>query len=648
MTATSPQSPPPPTPPTSEPTPQPAAAAVPGVRFASPFAVPTPPGAEGWESMYPYYALLSEDRRKDEDARFWFFDGMHNPEPLYPFDTIATENWWVAVSQMSTRVWPIPLAGGIDHRIVNGYLYVSPTAVTDQEQIAARARHFAERAGHYYENWDEIYAGWEAKARDCIERLKAIDFAPLPDLEPLESVTGGRGLYSSYDLLTRYTTLINNFFEMGSYHFEMLNLGYGAYLTFREFCQAAFPGISDQTIASMVSGIDIMLFRPDDEVRKLAALAVELGLDRALLSSEDPDEALAAVAGAGDPGARWLAAFEAAKDPWFWFSTGAGYQHSDRAWIDDLRLPFRALRGYIAGLRAGEDIRRPLEAITEERERVTAEYRSYLPTDEDRESFDGLVALARKVFPFVENHNFYVEHWHHSMFWSKVRSLGRVFVAHGFFDDEEDIFYLHRTEVQSALYDLLIGWGTGIEPRGVTYWRPEIARRRRIREALKAHSPAPALGVPPEFLTEPLTIMLWGITPEAVQDWLGVADSGERVLRGVAASPGRAVGRARVILDPEQLHEVRDGEILVCRITAPSWAPVFSRLAAAVSDVGGIMAHTAIVCREYGLPSVVGTGFATTTVRTGELLEVDGDTGTVRVLEEPEAAEDAGIAAVGA
>lgn len=52
---------------------------------------------------------------------------------------------------------------------------------------------------------------------------------------------------------------------MGSYHFEMLNLGYGAYLTFREFCQQAFPGISDQTITDMVSGIDILLFRPDDE-----------------------------------------------------------------------------------------------------------------------------------------------------------------------------------------------------------------------------------------------------------------------------------------------------------------------------------------------------------------------------------------------
>lgn len=610
-----------------------AARAVPGVRFDSPFAVQTPAGAEGWESMYPYYTILSEARRQEEDERFWFYDGMHNPEPMFPFDTIATENWWVACNQMSTRVWPIPLAGGIDHRFINGYLYISPSAVTDPDQIAARAEHFNERAGHYFANWDELYGKWEAKARDCIARLEAIDFVPLPELEPLESVTDGKGVYSSFELRKSYTDLINSFFEMGSYHFEMLNLGYGAYLTFREFCQAAFPGISDQTIAAMVSGIDIMLFRPDDELRKLAELAVESGLSDVVLSSEEPGEVLAAL-GLSDAGRAWLAAFEEAKNPWFWFSTGAGYQHSDRAWIDDLRLPFKALRGYVESLRAGEDIRRPLDQILQERTRVTAEYREYLPTDADRESFDGLVSLSRQVFPFVENHNFFVEHWHHSLFWSKVRQLGSVFVAHDFFDDEEDIFYLHRDEVSTALYDLTIGWGTGIAPRGTTYWRPIVEERRRIREALKSFSPPPALGTPPEFLTEPLTVMLWGITQEAVNDWLGSADDEPGLMRGVAASAGKAVGRARVVLDAEQLHEVQDGEILVCRITAPSWAPVFSRLAAAVSDVGGIMAHTAIVCREYGLPSVVGTGFATTTVKTGQLIEVDGNAGTVRILDE--------------
>ncbi|GAB3394320.1 PEP-utilizing enzyme [Amycolatopsis echigonensis] len=609
------------------------AQAVPGERFASPFAVETPPGAEGWESMYPYYALLSQERAEFEDGKFWFFDGMHNPEPLYPFDTIMTENWWVAASQMSTRVWPVPPAGGIDHRIINGYLYISPNAVTDPDEIARRAEEFAVRAGHYYENWDEIYEQWVAKATGCIERLKAIRFAPLPEREPLESVLRHKGTYSTYDLLTKYGELISNLFEMGSYHFEMLNLGYGAYLTFQEFCQSAFPGITDQTLAAMVSGIDIMLFRPDDEVRGLAKLVVELELTDIVLGGEDPDDVLAAIA-AHPNGPQWIEAFEAAKDPWFWFSTGAGYTHSDRAWIDDLRLPFTALRGYVKSLLDGADIRRPLDEILAERTRITAEYRSYLPTEADQEVFDGLVELARKVFPFVENHNFYVEHWHHSLFWSKVRELGDVFVAHDFLDDREDIFYLHRNEIYSALYDLNVGWATGTEARGVTYWRPEIARRKRIRDVLKAHPPQPALGVPPEFITEPLTVMLWGITQESVQEWLGAKGEESGELRGVAASAGKATGRARVIVDPEDLHLVRDGEILVCRITAPSWAPVFSRLSAAVSDVGGIMAHTAIVCREYGLPAVVGTGFATTTIRTGQLIEVDGNTGVVRVVEE--------------
>lgn len=612
----------------------PPAEAVPGKRFASPFAAETPPGAEGWESLYPYYALLSDARRTTEDAKFWFFDGMHNPEPLYPFDTIMTENWWVAVSQMSTRVWPIPMAGGIHHRIINGYLYISPDAVTDQDAIARRAEEFATRAGHYYEHWDDIYEQWVAKATDCIERLQQITFTPLPDQEPPDRVFTHRGLYSSYNLLKTYSDLINNLFEMGSYHFEMLNLGYGAYLTFREFCQAAFPGISDQTIASMVSGIDTVLFRPDDQLRSLAMLAVEFELADALLAHDDPDDALAAIA-ACEHGGQWLDAFERAKDPWFWFSTGAGYQHSDRAWIDDLRLPFAALRGYVRSLLDGEDISRPLDRIRAERERVSAEYRGYLPTDADRDSFDELVGLARKVFPFVENHNFYVEHWHHSMFWSKVRELGDVFVAHGIFEDRDDIFYLHRNEVYSAIYDLNIGWATNSEPRGATYWPPEVARRKRIRDALKASPPQPAYGEPPEHINEPLTVMLWGIDQQSVRAWLGSGEHAANELTGVAASAGKVTGTARVIVNPEQLHQVHDGDILVCRITAPSWAPVFSRLKAAISDVGGIMAHTAIVCREYGLPSVVGTGFATTSITSGQVIEVDGNTGVVRVLEPP-------------
>ena len=111
--------------------------------FPNPFAIEAPEGAEGWEALYPYYYTFSEARRDFEEGKFWFFDGMHNPEPVYPFDAIMTENWAVAVNQLTTRVWQIPPALGIDHRVVNGYLYISPNAVTDPDLIAARAEVFS-------------------------------------------------------------------------------------------------------------------------------------------------------------------------------------------------------------------------------------------------------------------------------------------------------------------------------------------------------------------------------------------------------------------------------------------------------------------------------------------------------------------------
>lgn len=604
-----------------------------GSSFKSPFEIAAPEGAEGWESLYRYYALISEERREFEESKFWFFDGMHNPEPLYPFDTIMTENWWVAASQMSSRVWVLPPAMGIDHRIINGYLYISPNAVTDPAQIAERQEYFAKRAGHYFENWDEIYEKWVVKAKDCIERLKAIEFAPLPEYEHESKIFEHKGTYSSFELLTSYSRMIENMQEMGSYHFEMLNLGYGAYLTFREFCESAFPGIADQSVTDMVSGIDILLFRPDDELRKLSQTAVDLGVDDVILANSTPDEILAALEKSSS-GKEWIEALEAAKDPWFWYSTGSGYCHADPVWMTDLRLPFTAIHGYINAIRKGEDVRRPLDKILEKRERVTAEYRELLQTEDDKEAFDSLIDLARKVFPFVEDHNFYVEHLHHSIFWSKVRELGDVFVAHKFFDDREDIFYLHRHEIYDALYDLIIGWAVGTQPRGEFYWKPIIDDRRRKRDILAKWTPPPALGTPPDTITDPLTIMLWGITQETIEEWLGVDPESASEFRGIAASAGKVTGKARVISHPDQLYDIEDGDILVCRVTAPSWAPIFPRIKAAVSDVGGMMAHTAIISREYGLPAVVGTGFATARIKTGDIIEVDGNIGIVRILNE--------------
>jgi pyruvate,water dikinase len=105
-------------------------------------------------------------------------------------------------------------------------------------------------------------------------------------------------------------------------------------------------------------------------------------------------------------------------------------------------------------------------------------------------------------------------------------------------------------------------------------------------------------------------------------------------LSGFAASPGVAEGIARVLTNADQVADVQDGEILVAPLTAPSWAPIFRRIAGTVTDSGGMMSHAAIVCREYGLPAVTGTAFATKAIKTGMRVRVDGNNGVVTILED--------------
>ena len=293
-------------------------------RFPSPFEMPTPPGAEGWQDLYAYSTVFSEDRREYEESAFWFMDGVHSPEVIPPWDATIVEYALIALSQYNTRHYVIPPARGVDMRFLNGYMYLSPVGVTDPEEIGARVPEFAERAGYYFANWDRLYAAWMPKVRALIDELEAISFSPLPEREDMAVITEGRGTGSALDLLTTYHRLVDLTLKLWQHHFEFLNLGYAAYLDFFGCCKQLFPSIPDQAIAKMVAGIQVDLFQPDEEVKKLAQLAVELGLaDR--FSGSDPAPPAAEVLDGlrGDPqGDKWLAAWEEAKQPWFNFSAG--------------------------------------------------------------------------------------------------------------------------------------------------------------------------------------------------------------------------------------------------------------------------------------------------------------------------------------
>jgi pyruvate,water dikinase len=598
--------------------------------FPSPFSIPTPPGCEGWEEMYPYYALFDERRREKDENRFWFWNSMHFPLPMPAFDVICIDSPYQAVGSWQNRVFAVPPAMGIDYRCVNGYIYISGNPVTDPEKIAERAEFFQRRAGHYYQNWPELYGKWRDKMEALIAELGALEVPDLPEYEPDEVAFEEDRNTAFYEVLDAYTRVLRMGDLMWQHHFEFLLLGYGAYATFAELVKTNLPDVPDQHIAQMVAGIDVLLFRPDAELRRLARLAIDSGVDGAFVQGASPAEIDAELA-RSEAGRAWLEQLEQVKDPWFNMATGDGLYHYYRSWLDDPSIPYASLIGYVAALKYGERIERPTEEIERERARLADGYRELLD-EQARQPFDELLALSRTVFPYVEEHKFFCDYWFLTRWWNKIREFGSLLARHGFLEDSEDLFQLSRYEVASALDELTLTWATGGEALGPQHWPPIVARRAALLDRLADWTPPPALGVTPEAITDPMTIMLWGVTTDRVKEWARQQEGGTE-LNGAAASPGQVEGVARVVRSLNELAEVRDGEILVCGSTSPAWAPIFSKISATVTDVGGVMSHAAIVCREYGLPAVVGTGRATSQIRTGETIRVDGSSGVVTLLE---------------
>jgi phosphohistidine swiveling domain-containing protein len=178
-----------------------------------------------------------------------------------------------------------------------------------------------------------------------------------------------------------------------------------------------------------------------------------------------------------------------------------------------------------------------------------------------------------------------------------ARRLGAVKAEGGELATPEDIFFL-------TIDDLQGGWPADAA---------ELAAERRY------------------FYERYLTLDLpevWQGDPEPVTTEPGVGDG---TIEGIGASPGVVEGRAKVILDPAEA-EVEEGEILIARNTDPAWASLMFLSAGLVSDIGGLMSHTAVVARELGIPCVVNTGSATRAVSTGDRIRLDGTAGTVEVL----------------
>ena len=197
-----------------------------------------------------------------------------------------------------------------------------------------------------------------------------------------------------------------------------------------------------------------------------------------------------------------------------------------------------------------------------------------------------------------------------------LREIGWRLTEASAINTPDDVFWLTLDDLQEAATALDAG-------QAQADYRTAIAERRATWESERALIPPVALPLKggARFLGIDFSSMMPARTDQPTGD----------VLKGIAASPGRVTGPARVMHGSEEFGQMRQGDILVARITTPAWTPLFALAAGVVTDVGGPLSHSSIVAREYHIPAVLGTGVATGRLSSGQRVTVDGDAGTVKV-----------------
>jgi pyruvate,water dikinase len=194
--------------------------------------------------------------------------------------------------------------------------------------------------------------------------------------------------------------------------------------------------------------------------------------------------------------------------------------------------------------------------------------------------------------------------------------LGRRLVDVGTIISPDDVFYLVTEELIKAI-------NARKENNAVPEYQQLTVERRELREARKRLHPP-------------------GTIPESASENPGVAfketqaknDPNSDILKGIPVSPGTVTSPASLIKSPSEFDQMQPDSILVCSMTNLAWTPLFAHATGLVTDMGGILGHGSIVAREFGIPAVVGTGNITQRVKHGQTITVDGDIGSVKLIQE--------------
>jgi pyruvate,water dikinase len=500
--------------------------------------------------------------------------------------------------------------GDLGFPTINGYAYYFYRTAALWRMVrrtpAAIRVLFAPRSG------DRVHAGvrgWRDQSHPLyvrvVEERAAKDPAAMSSTELLAAVG------TLLDAATVYYTAVQSVIPMAA----------TGELAFRGFYDRLVRRPGDPAGHTFLLGFDSAPIRAEKSLYDLATAArSDTGL-AAAVADTDPQRLLASLRDGTAPDGvdagvwqRWRSLFEHHLQRYG--HTVYNLDFADPVPADEPGPLLDTVRFYLAG--QGSDPHERQRRAADERDRAAGAIRARLDPAR-RVAFDRLLGFAQSTGPVREDALADM-----GLAWPTMRrmlaELGRRLAADGVLAAPDEVYWLRRDELVAAL--------DGHPPADVG---PAVAERRMLWRGRKR-------ATAPQMLPETGLVnrLLRDVMPSHDQNQTGATIS------GVPASVGRVTAPARVLDGPADFGSMRPGEVLVARITTPAWTSLFAMAAAVVTDVGGPLSHSSIVAREYGIPAVLGTGAATARIRTGQRVLVDGEAGTVTLLDEGEEGPAAG------
>lgn len=557
--------------------------------------------------VYDVVPGLEFDPERDlAQSPAWFLDATHSVPPWTPMFGWFWINFCRHGMQYGAEKLSLPTVKGWDWRFLNGGGYLTLLLVKSEEEKQRREVEFRKAILPLIQDYDGIWGGFVKEILGRYEHLKKLDLDQATNIE----------------LLDNFEETINTCRRMWEIHMYMMYGTYTAYILFENMCRE-LAGIDDTAplFHKVVSGFDNKVFQVDRRLWEFGIRAQQDGLSALFLEAEAPD--IRGKLEASEKGTAFLKDFMG-----FMNEDGWRMQRMSEinlpTWVEDPTPALGMVKQFI--LKGGSfNLDEERKRITTDRLTAEKDLMSKVP-NEQRGWFEQLMRLAQKSGIFSEEHDHYLDLYTHAMMRRSALGLGKRFVQAGTIDNQEDVFFLIPDEVRRA----------GINPDQFDLRYIVDRRRSEWLEWQKTPNP-PAILAEGFDLDQAMGVLVKSNDPIALKVVVGsmpqVRPELKADLYGTCGSPGVAEGTARVILTEDELHRIKEGDILVAASTSPSWTPVFSMIKGVVVDRGASLSHAAIVGREYGIPVVMNVFEGTAKIKSGQRIKVDANMGTVYILD---------------